>query len=65
MRRGSVTTFDEVAGLGTIADDEGVEFRFHVIEIADGSRTIEVGRAVVFNRLARFGEIQAASILKL
>lgn len=65
MRRGSVTTFDEVAGLGTIADDEGVEFRFHVIEIADGSRTIEVGRAVVFNGLARFGEIQAASILKL
>ncbi len=66
MRRGSVTEFDDAAGLGSItAADDGAVLRFHVIEIADGTRTIEIGQDVAFAELARFGEIQAGSIHKL
>jgi cold shock CspA family protein len=65
MLRGTVADFDGDAGLGTIESDDGTAFRFHVIEIADGTRTIEPGRAVAFVRLPRFGAIQAGSIQKL
>lgn len=63
--RGSVTEFDDAAGLGTVTADDGTQFLFHVIEIADGSRSIEVGRAVGFRPLARFGRFQAGDIQKV
>ena len=61
-RRGTVTSFDESAGLGTIAGADGVDRPFHCIEIADGSRSIEVGAAVTFELLAKFGRWEAANI---
>ena len=65
MRRGTVTEFDEAAGLGTVTASDDAPFRFHVVEIADGTRTVDVGQEVVFAELARLGEIQAGSIHKL
>jgi cold shock CspA family protein len=61
-RRGSVTAFDEAAGLGTIAAADGTDHPFHCIEIADGSRSIEVGTEVSFDLLAKLGRWEAANI---
>jgi cold shock CspA family protein len=61
-RRGVVTAFDDVVGLGTIRGLDGVDHRFHCIEIADGSRTIEPGTEVGFDLLAKFGRWEAANI---
>jgi CspA family cold shock protein len=57
-----VTVFDDAAGLGVVTGDDGVEYPFHCIEIADGSRTIAVGTVVQFDLLAKFGRREAASI---
>ena len=61
-RRGTVSSFDESAGLGVIAGVDGVEHPFHCIEIADGSRSIEAGAEVSFDLLAKFGRWEAANI---
>jgi len=61
-RRGVVSNFDESAGLGTISGADGVDRRFHCIEIADGSRTIQPGTEVSFDLLAKFGRWEAANI---
>jgi cold shock CspA family protein len=63
--RGRVSEFDDAKGLGTIVDGAGTTFEFHVIEIADGTRTIDVGQAVVFAPLPRFGRIEAGRIEKV
>ena len=60
---GTVAEFDDARGLGRITADDGRSFEFHCIEIADGTRTIEVGRAVTFRLLARFGAYQAGAVL--
>lgn len=65
MLRGTVTEFDAGKGLGTVASVDGTEFLFHLIEIADGTRTIDVGQSVAFHPLPRFGRIQAGRLLKL
>jgi len=62
MMRGTVSAFDGACGLGTVTGEDGDPYLFHAIEIADGTRSIDVGRTVCFVRLARFGQIQAASI---
>ncbi len=61
-RRGVVTAFDEQSGLGTIEGDDGTRLAFHCIEIADGSRSIEVGAEVSFDLLAKLGRWEAADI---
>ena len=61
-RRGVVTGFDEVVGLGVISVDVGDEYPFHCIEIADGSRSIEIGAEVHFDLLAKLGRWEAANI---
>ena len=61
-RRGTVTVFDESAGLGLISGADGVEHPFHCIEIADGSRAIDSGTEVSFDLLAKFGRWEAANI---
>lgn len=48
MPRGKVIEFDEYVGLGEVEDANGVRYLFHCVEIADGSRTIEVGTEVTF-----------------
>lgn len=48
--RGVVDEFDAEIGLGVIVADDGSRWLFHCTAIADGSRTIEVGTAVGFQR---------------
>ena len=48
LHHGRVATFDQPRGLGTVADDAGPSYGFHATAIADGSRRIEVGTAVMF-----------------
>jgi cold shock CspA family protein len=60
--QGRVTAFDAARGIGTIDDGGGVPHRFHAATIADGSRRIEVGTDVSFERLARFGAWEATAI---
>lgn len=64
MLSGTVTRFDAAVGLGIVTSDAGQEYQFHVIEIDDGSRTIEVGRMVRFQPLPKFGHYQAGKIHK-
>lgn len=47
-RRGTVTDFDEARGLGVVTAEDGVTYPFHCTQIADGTRTIDVGAAVRF-----------------
>lgn len=61
-RRGTVAAFDAQRGLGTVTDADGEMFTFHCIEIADGTRDIEVGADVSFDLLAKFGRYEAANI---
>jgi cold shock CspA family protein len=62
--RGTVVAFSDAAGLGTIATPGGSEYLFHVVEIADGTRTIDIGQSVSFRPLPRFGRLQAAAVQK-
>jgi cold shock CspA family protein len=64
VKHGTVTAFDEPAGLGTVLGDDGVDYLFHCVEIADGSRQIDVGTAVEFRRLAKLGTYEAAWLAK-
>jgi cold shock CspA family protein len=60
---GTVETFDEAAGLGTITADDGTTYAFHCTAIADGTRTITVKTAVDFElRPAPNGTYEASAI---
>ena len=61
-RTGTVTAFDEAVGLGTVTDTEGRELLFHCIEIADGTRTIEVGAAVRYGVRPKLGRHEAMAV---
>jgi cold shock CspA family protein len=61
-RRGRVIDFDEHVGLGHVRADDGTEHLFHCVEIADGSRAIEVGADVEFDLLRKFGQDEAAQL---
>ena len=62
MPTGVVTSFDAYVGLGEVLADDGSTLRFHCVEIADGTRTIEVGTAVDFDVLVKFGQHEAAQL---
>jgi cold shock CspA family protein len=62
MLTGRVTDFDEQVGLGHVTADDGTEHLFHCVEIADGSRTIEVGTEVTFDLVRKFGRDEAAQL---
>jgi len=62
MPIGRVAAFDPFRGLGTIAGADGHDWPFHCVEILDGSRSIEVGAAVEFERLAKLGRLEASRI---
>ena len=60
--QGEVTEFDEPRGLGTI-ESGGVAYPFHCTQIADGTRTVEVGTRVTFEvRPAPLGRWEATRI---
>lgn len=59
---GVVIAFDAAAGLGTVGGDGGGEHLFHCVEIADGTRTIDVGTAVEFEPRPKLGSIEAGCL---
>jgi cold shock CspA family protein len=60
---GTVTAFDEAVGLGTVSTRDGRELGFHCTQIADGSRVIDTGVAVVFEVIAgRHGSWEAGHL---
>jgi cold shock CspA family protein len=61
---GTVTAFDDPRGLGTITTGDGRIYPFHCTQIADGTRTIEVGQAVRFDVLPKLGRYEATLIEK-
>jgi cold shock CspA family protein len=62
IRCGRVIEFDEQVGLGHVRADDGRELLFHCVEIADGSRRIDVGTDVEFDLLRKFGRDEAAQL---
>jgi len=46
LTEGTVTEFDEAAGLGTVTTGDGTAYPFQCTQIADGTRTIAPGTAV-------------------
>ncbi|MBL8779084.1 MAG: cold shock domain-containing protein [Acidimicrobiales bacterium] len=64
MATGSVVSFDDPRGIGTVVDDaDGQEHFFHCTAIADGTRTIEVGAAVDFEVVpGRMGRWEATNL---
>lgn len=61
---GRVTAFDEAVGLGDVLGEDARQYGFHCVEIADGSRTIDVGAEVEFTVLAKLGTYEAACLTK-
>jgi cold shock CspA family protein len=74
MRTGRVTTFDAHRGIGVISPDHTVDdgspgenlsgdpIMFHCIEIADGTRMIEVGTVVRYRVGLKLGRPEAFGV---
>ena len=63
---GTVDTFDEARGLGTVRSDDGAVLAFHCTAIADGSRALGVGHPVRFTVVpGRRGRWAAGHSVKL
>jgi cold shock CspA family protein len=60
--RGTVTEFDDAAGMGWITEPDGTRRFFHCTQIADGTRTIASGIAVTFDLLPYLGRYEATNI---
>lgn len=61
---GTVVAFDPGVGLGEVERDDGQRFQFHCIELADGSRTIDVSTAVTFELLCKLGRYEASAVTR-
>jgi len=60
---GIVSAFDDAAGVGRILDSDGTLIPFHCVSIADGTRWIAEGTAVVFHRrLGPTGLLEAVGV---
>ena len=59
---GTVTAFDDPAGIGEITAADGRVLPFHCTQLADGSRTTTVGTKVSFQLWPRLGRYEAAAI---
>jgi len=62
MMHGTVTAFDVDRGLGEVTTDDGDVLPFHCVEIADGSRSIDVGVSVHFEVMLKLGRREASHI---
>ena len=60
--KGTVAAYDDASGLGEIDASDGRRIAFHCVEIADGTRTIDVGTSVEFELMPKFGRWEAAAI---
>lgn len=64
--KGTVTEYDDHKGYGTITAEDGASLFFHCTRIADGTRTIDNGTAVMFEIVpGHHGRWEAADIVKL
>jgi hypothetical protein len=61
-KHGAVVAFDPQVGLGEVRGTDGTVYPFHCIEIADGSRDIEVGATVQFTLIGKLGRYEAAGL---
>jgi cold shock CspA family protein len=52
---GTVSTFDDRVGLGSVGTADGAEHPFHCTAILDGTRTIAEGTPVAFELSPRAG----------
>jgi cold shock CspA family protein len=59
---GAVESFDAAVGLGAIRCSDGQSYEFHCIEIANGTRQIDIGTAVTFEVLPKLGRYEASNI---
>jgi CspA family cold shock protein len=65
IEHGHVAEFDEARGLGAI-ESGGRTYPFHCTQIADGTRTIDVGARVAFEVAAGVGgRWEARAVAKL
>ena len=63
MARGTVRAFDTRAGVGEIEADDGARLPFHCTAIVDGTRTIEPGTKIEFERApGHFGRWEATAV---
>jgi cold shock CspA family protein len=60
--QGTVSTFDDAAGLGEVTADDGTTYPFHCTQIGDGTRTIAVGTTVEFELEPRLGRYEASAL---
>lgn len=64
MTTGTVAEWNDAGGYGTIIAD-GVDYFFHCTQLADGTRTTEVGAAVAFEIVpGHLGRWEATNIAK-
>jgi len=62
---GTVASFDDFRGYGTLRTADGTELFFHCTAITDGSRSVEVGAAVTAEVVpGRLGRWEAARVEK-
>jgi len=59
---GTVTAFDDPAGIGVVTAADGTEHPFHCTQLADGTRTTTVGTRVAVRTWPRLGRLEAAAI---
>jgi cold shock CspA family protein len=59
-----VSSFEADRGVGTVTAEDGQSFFFHCSALVDGSREVEVGRAVLFVVRAAHGRLEATSVVK-
>jgi CspA family cold shock protein len=60
---GTVAEFDDPRGLGTVRSVVGIDYPFHCANIADGTRSIDVGARVTWRVIAgRLGRWEACDI---
>ena len=59
---GTVSAFDAAAGLGVVTGVDGTEYPFHCVEIADGTRVIDVGAEVEFDVLRKLGRVESSRL---
>lgn len=63
---GTVATFDDHRGYGTILAGDGRELFFHCTRLLDGSRSIDVGSSVTFTVVpGHAGRWEAVDIAKV
>ncbi|MBM3718757.1 MAG: hypothetical protein FJW53_07290 [Actinobacteria bacterium] len=62
---GSVVSFDDPTGLGTVLLDDGSRVPFHCVSIADGTRSIDAGTRVRVRLAFRVVRVEAVDINRL